>query len=72
MSGDYLIPVGAILLTTRCTGSVAVTFSTGVGSPQTNTCSSPTGSSSMTNVVTGASRVTYELGAGAFADVTLM
>ena len=70
-SGAYLLTAGANRLTTRCTGFVSVTFSTGVGPPQTNTCESADGSSSQTNVVTGASQVTFGLGAGAFADVTV-
>lgn len=70
-SGDYQLPQTATTLTTRCTGSVAVTFETTPGSPQTNTCDSATGSSNMTNIITGASSVTYVLGTGAFADVTV-
>ncbi len=70
-SGDYQLPQTATTLTTRCTGSVAVTFETMPGSPQTNTCDSATGSSSQTNIVTGASSVTYVLGTGALADVTV-
>ena len=71
VSGVYRLPVGANRLTTRCTGSVSVTFSTGSGPPQTNTCESPDGSANQTNIVTGATQVTFDLGAGALADVTV-
>ncbi len=70
VSGTYLLPGGATTLTTRCTGDVSVTFETVPGMPQTNTCDSPDESTSITNIVTGASSVTYDFGAGASAQVT--
>ncbi len=72
MNGAYLLPAGATSITTRClTGEVSVTIETVPGSLQTNMCSSSTGSSRMTNDVTGASEVTYDFGAGASAEVTV-
>ena len=67
--GNYLLPAGATTITTRCTGEVTIEIPT--VPPQTNTCNSLTGSSSMTNPVTGASEVTYTFGEGAFATVTV-
>ena len=70
MSGDYPLPSGANRLTTRCTGSVTVSFTTPSGS-EMNTCESADGSANQTNTVTGATQVTFALGTGAFADVTV-
>ncbi len=70
-SGDYPLPARATRLVTRCTGSVTVMFSTGPGAMESNTCESADGTANQTNIVTGATQVTFQLGAGAFADVTL-
>ncbi len=69
-SGDYPLPDGATSLRTRCTGSVTVMFTADSGS-ESNTCESAGGSANQTNNVTGATLVTFQLGPGAFADVTL-
>lgn len=69
--GDYLLPAGATRLTTRCTGSVTVMFSTGPGKMESNTCESADGTANQTNIVTGATQVTFRLGLGALADVTV-
>ena len=68
--GTYLLPAGATLLTTRCTGRVTVTFTPPGGATQNNTCESPDGSANQTNDVTGVTSVMYDLDADAFADVT--
>ncbi len=70
-SGDYPLPAGATRLVTRCTGSVTVMFSTGPGAMESNTCESADGTANQTNIVTGATQVTFQLDPGAFADVTL-
>lgn len=67
--GPYIIPNGASILTTRCFGTATVAIP---GTPpQTNTCSSPDGSSSMTNSVTGVGAVTYTFSTGSSAQVTV-
>lgn len=68
ISGTYGLPAGATSITTRCMGDVTVEIPT--PSPQTNTCFGD-GSQSITNLVTGASEVTYTFGAGASARVTV-
>ncbi len=70
-SGDYSLPAGATQIVTRCTGSVTVMFSTGPGEMASNTCESADGTANQTNIVTGATQVSFQLGAGAFADITL-
>ena len=70
ISGVYMLPAGATLITTRCTGEVMVTFETVPGSPMTNTCQS-SGSSSQTNIVSGATMVMFGLVDDAFAQVTV-
>ena len=67
----YPLPAGATRLVTRCTGSVTVMFSTGPGAMESNTCESADGTANQTNIVTGATQVTFQLDPGAFADVTL-
>ena len=68
--GAYLLPAGATRLTTRCTGSVTVMFST-AGKMESNICESTDGTANQTNIVTGATQVTFWLGIGALADVTV-
>ncbi|MGI9303990.1 MAG: hypothetical protein ACR2RB_15015 [Gammaproteobacteria bacterium] len=70
ISGAYMLPAEAALITTRCTGEVMVTFETVPGSPMTNTCQS-SGSSSQTNIISGVTMVMFGLVDDAFARVTV-
>ena len=70
VSGVYLIPAGATLITTRCFGAASLSFDTVDGQSITNTCDG-NGSSRQTNVITGVTMVIYEIAAGAFTQVTI-
>ena len=70
-SGAYMLPDNATSLTTRCTGLITVTIDRpGSASPEVNTCNSPGGSSSQTNVVAGVNNVAYTVAPGGSAQVT--
>ena len=70
-SATYPLAAGAVSIRTRCTGRVDITIETIPGSPVTNTCESPDGSSSQLNSVAGVDSVIYELQPDASAVVTL-
>ena len=69
MSGVYLLPAGAVMIRTTCTGSVTVDIPT--TPPQSNTCVG-TGNPTIGNSVTGASDVSFTFAPGAFATVIVL
>lgn len=70
-SGTYELPAEANLLTTQCFGKITVSFNLVDGTPQTNTCQSPSGSSNQTNFVSGAEELYFTVHPGSYAEIIL-
>ena len=71
VSGTFGLPTGAVALTTRCFGTVVLTYAPPANWVESNTCESADGSSSQTNDVNLVTNVMYDVGPGAFAHVTV-
>ena len=70
-AGIYKLTHGASLLTTRCYGSISVSFQLPDSTSQTNSCNSPSGRTSQTNYISGVNEVFYSIQSGSYAEISL-
>lgn len=70
-SGIYRVPDGASIVTTRCFGTVTVSYTPTEGPTQSNTCQNHDGGSNQTNPIPGVDQIEFSLGQESYAEILL-